>query len=80
MKDVTLIDGTFIPKGTILVAAAHPTHHDEYIYTDAGVFDPFRFAKMREGDDEGLKYQFVNTSVDYISFGHGKHAWYVSAP
>ena len=77
MKDVTLIDGTFIPKGTLLAAAAHPTHHDESIYANAEVFEPFRFAKMREGDGEGLKHQFVNTSVDYVSFGHGKHAWYV---
>ncbi|KAM5535892.1 hypothetical protein V8D89_010510 [Ganoderma adspersum] len=74
MKDVTLIDGTFIPKGTLLAAAAHPTHHDESIYANAEVFEPFRFAKMREGDGEGLKHQFVNTSVDYVSFGHGKHA------
>ncbi|KAM5535893.1 hypothetical protein V8D89_010511 [Ganoderma adspersum] len=74
MKDVTLIDGTFIPKGTLLAAAAHPTHHDESIYANAEVFEPFRFAKMREGDGEGMKHQFVNTSVDYVSFGHGKHA------
>ncbi|KAI1793056.1 cytochrome P450 [Ganoderma leucocontextum] len=74
LKDVTLSDGTFIPKGTLLAAAAHPTHHDESLYANADVFEPFRFAKMREGDGEGLKHQFVNTSVDYVSFGHGKHA------
>nr|VWO99889.1 Uncharacterized protein [Ganoderma boninense] len=74
MKDITLIDGTFIPKGTLLAAAAHPTHHDESIYANAEVYEPFRFAKMRESDGEGLKHQFVNTSVDYVSFGHGKHA------
>ena len=78
MKDVTLSDGTFIPKGTLLAAAADPTHHDESIYANADVYDPFRFANMRESDGEGLKHQFVNTSVDYVSFGHGKHAWCVS--
>ncbi|KAI1793082.1 cytochrome P450 [Ganoderma leucocontextum] len=74
MKDITLNDGTFIPKGTLVVAAAQPTHLDESNCVDAGVFDPFRFAKMREDEGEALKHQFVNTSVDYISFGHGKHA------
>ena len=80
MKDVTLSDGTFLPKGTLVVAAAHSTHHDEANYADASAFDPFRFAKMREGEGEGLKHQFVNTSLDYISFGHGRHAWCVASP
>ena len=78
MVDLTLNDGTFIPKGTIIVAAAHPRHHDESIYPDPDVFDPFRFARMREGEGESTKHQFVNTSTDYVSFGHGKHAWCVS--
>ena len=80
MKDITFNNGTFIPKGTVLVAAAHPTHHDEANYVNPEEYDPFRFAKMREGEGEGVKHQFVNTSVDYVSFGHGKHAWYVPLP
>ena len=79
LKDITLLDGTFLPKGTLLVAAAHPIHHDEAKYADAHAFDPFRFAKMREGEGEGSKHQFVNTSLDYISFGHGRHAWCVTS-
>ncbi|KAM5535874.1 hypothetical protein V8D89_010492 [Ganoderma adspersum] len=74
MKDITLSDGTFLPKGTLVVAASHSTHHDEANYRDAEAFDPFRFSKMREGEGEALKHQFVNTSLDYISFGHGRHA------
>ena len=31
---------------------------------------------MRENAGEGTKHQYVNTAPDYISFGHGKHAWY----
>lgn len=75
MKDVTLHDGTFIPRGVNVVAAADPMHHDGSVYADADVFDPFRFSRLREQDGEGTKHQFVNTSLDYISFGHGKHAW-----
>lgn len=80
MKDITLSDGTFLSKGTLVVAAAHSTHHDEANYPDAATYNPFRFAKMREDEGEGLKHQFVNTSLDYISFGHGRHAWYVPPP
>ncbi|KAM5543922.1 hypothetical protein V8D89_002539 [Ganoderma adspersum] len=74
VKDITLNDGTFIPKGTVLVTAARPMHHDDAKYANAEVFDAFRFEKMRKGEGEGLKHQFVNTSNDFISFGHGKHA------
>ena len=75
VKDITLNDGTFIPKGTVLVTAARPMHHDDAKYANAEVFDAFRFERMRRGEGEGLKHQFVNTSNDFISFGHGKHAW-----
>ncbi|KAI1792379.1 cytochrome P450 [Ganoderma leucocontextum] len=75
MKDITLNDGTFIPKGTLLTASLHSTHHDESKYANPELLDPFRFATMR-GSSEGetLKHQFVNTSADYIPFGHGRHA------
>ena len=75
LKDITLADGTFIPKGTLLSAASYPTHRDDTHYAGAEEFDPFRFARMREVEGEGTKHQFVNTSTDYIPFGHGRHAW-----
>ncbi|KAI0684429.1 cytochrome P450 [Earliella scabrosa] len=75
VKDVTLSDGTRIPKGTLVAAAAITAHSDDARYTDPLVFDPFRFARMREGGaEEAVKHQLVNTSVDFITFGHGKHA------
>ena len=77
LKDITLVDGTFIPKGTMVCAASYPMHHDDAHYADAEEFDPFRFSRMREKEGEGVKHQFVNTSLDYISFGHGRHAWWV---
>ncbi|KAI0800573.1 cytochrome P450 [Fomes fomentarius] len=74
LKDVTLNDGTFLPAGTLIVAASYPTHFDDENYASAAEFDPFRFSRMREAEGEGAKHQFVNTSVEYIPFGHGKHA------
>ncbi|KAI0654307.1 cytochrome P450 [Cubamyces menziesii] len=73
-KDIVLNDGTFIPRGTLMVTAAHSLHHDDSVYTDPDVFDPWRFSRQREREGEAMKHQFVNTSVDYVPFGHGKHA------
>ncbi|KAJ8475230.1 hypothetical protein ONZ51_g6703 [Trametes cubensis] len=73
-KDVILSDGTHIPQGTLLAAAATPMHRDEALYDNAHVFDPFRFARQRHAEGEGAKHQYVNTSADYVPFGHGKHA------
>lgn len=78
MQDVVLSDGTAIPAGTIVIAPATATHMDEANYTNAAIFDPWRFVDLREEGDNALKYQYTNTSLDYISFGHGKHAWYVT--
>ena len=75
MKDVTLSNGTFVPAGTLCVAAAAALHTDDDNYVDADVFNPFRFSDMREEEGEGTTHQFVSTFADYISFGHGKHAW-----
>ena len=72
-----MIDGTFIPKDTLIAAAAYPTHYDDTIYENASEFDPFRFSRMRT-EGEGTKHHLAHTSIEYIAFGHGKHAWYES--
>ncbi|KAI0640085.1 cytochrome P450 [Trametes polyzona] len=77
LKDITLQDGTKVPRGTFLAAAAYGIHHDPEVYPDPETFNPFRFAKMRNEEGEGTKHQLVHTSVDFLPFGHGKHAWYV---
>ncbi|TBU30176.1 cytochrome P450 [Dichomitus squalens] len=74
MKDVTLHDGTFLPKGTFIVADQCTVHNDDNNYEHADQFDPFRFARMREVPGEDLKHQLVTTSREYLPFGHGKHA------
>ncbi|KAI0654469.1 cytochrome P450 [Cubamyces menziesii] len=73
-KDVMLSNGVTIPRGTLVAAAAESTHHDDILYKNAEVFDPFRFARQREAEGESTKHQFANTSVEYVPFGHGKHA------
>ncbi|KAH9895311.1 cytochrome P450 [Cubamyces lactineus] len=73
-KDIVLSDGTHIPRGTLLVAAALPMHRNEALYDNAHEFDRFRFARQRHTEGEGARHQYVNTSADYVPFGHGKHA------
>ncbi|KAH0837794.1 cytochrome P450 [Lanmaoa asiatica] len=74
MKDFTFSDGTFIPKGTLISAASGCIHLDDDFYENAAIFDPFRFARMREAVGEGTKHQFVSTSLEYLPFGHGRNA------
>jgi len=74
LKDFTFSDGTYIPKGTLISAATGCLHVDEDLYKNAAVFDPFRFVEMRKAVGEDAKHQFVSTSLEYLPFGHGKHA------
>ena len=75
LKDFTFSDGTFIPKGTMIGVASQCLHHDEKLYENANVFEPFRFTEMYEEDPEGVKYQLASTATEYLPFGH---AWYVA--
>ena len=77
LKDFTFSDGTFVPKGTTIVAAIRSIHHDEEFYENADTFEPFRFADLREEDGEALKHQYASTTTEYLPFGLGRHAWYV---
>lgn len=80
LQDTTLSDGTFIPADTLVAGASNATHRDPRNYENPEVFEPFRFADMREADGASIKHQFVSTSPEYVPFGHGKHAWYAVAP
>lgn len=73
LQNITLSDGTYLPHGTLVVAASFSTHTDEKYYENPGVFEPFRFYIMRTQSD-ALRKQYVNTSKDFIALGHGKHA------
>ncbi|KAI5983079.1 cytochrome P450 [Pisolithus marmoratus] len=76
MKDLTLSDGTFIPKGTHLSILTSVIHHDSAVYEDPCVFDPFRFSRRRDDGIDNARYQMVGVTQDYLPFGYGKHAWY----
>lgn len=75
MVDFTFSDGSFVPKGSFISVAVAGTHTDGEYYENPFEFDPWRFANMRDEDGEEMKHQMVNTSLEYIAFGLGRHAW-----
>lgn len=90
LVDYTMSDGTFLPKGTFVSVNADCVHFNDSNYAHAEEFDGFRFcreddekaaaaaaAAMAGASEGSVKQQMVTTSVDYVPFGHGKHAWYV---
>ena len=70
-------DGTFIPKGTLVCIGIDGAHFDDRLYENARVFEPFRSVDTDKAGGEGDKHLFVSTGIDYLAFGHDKHAWYV---
>ena len=82
MQDLTLHDGTRIPKGARVSANAHAHHHDPALLAHADKFDAFRYARMRSVDvaGESSKHQFTSPSPEYIPFGYGQHSWCVTLP
>ena len=81
-KDLTLSDGTRIPKGTVVGAAADQLQRDPASLENAHAFDPFRYTRIThsaaaEEEDAALKLQATTTSMEYLPFGHGPYAWCV---
>ncbi|KAI6159827.1 cytochrome P450 [Pisolithus thermaeus] len=73
MKDLTLADGTFIPKGTHLSVPTYVFHRDGVVYDSPCKFNPFRFSKLSDRG-ESARHQMVAVTQDYFPFGYGKHA------
>ncbi|KXN80811.1 Ent-kaurene oxidase [Leucoagaricus sp. SymC.cos] len=75
LQDYTFADGTFIPKGTIILTPANSIHYDESNYTDAHEFKGFRFIEGNSSEDEkGARHSFVSLTPTYLPFGYGNHA------
>lgn len=71
LKDVTLPDGSLLPKGTnVAVDTANMWNPD--IYKDPTVYDGYRFYNIRKtGGSAGNTAQLVSVNSDFIAFGLG---------
>ncbi|KAL4981326.1 cytochrome P450 [Aspergillus falconensis] len=72
-NDITLSDGTFLPKGTSLSVSCE-NHWNPQIYSDPGTYNPYRFLQLREEPGKETAAQLVSPSPDHMGFGFGKQA------
>ncbi|KAI1106342.1 cytochrome P450 [Jackrogersella minutella] len=71
-EDLTLSDGTALPKGSRMVVASN--FRDPKIYSNPDKFDAARFLEMRSQPGQENGWQFVTTGPAHTTFGHGQHA------
>lgn len=74
LEDITLSDGSFIPKGAMIAVSAQAVNEDESIYPNATQYDGYRFLKLRQQPGHEHRHQFVTTTNESFGFGHGIHA------
>jgi cytochrome P450 len=72
MEDITLKDGTVIPKGTWIAFPSAEIMMDPDYYPDPETFDGLRnYRKRRALSDAGNKHLSTQPSLSDLSFGHG---------
>ena len=77
MKPFTFSNGITVPPGLTIGSPILPIHMDTSIYENANSFDGLRFFRLWEQNRENAKHMCVNTNIDFLTFGHGTHAWYL---
>jgi hypothetical protein len=78
MKPFKLSNGVIIPAGEIVVSPIRVVHMDKALYPNPHKFDGFRFSKMREQEGQSAKHFAAQTGTEFLTFGHGEHAWFVN--
>ena len=72
-KPITLSDGTKLRRNTLSIIPL-VRHWDSNYYNNPDTFDGYRFYQLRQEPGKEHASQFVSTSPEYLSFGHGLHA------
>jgi cytochrome P450 len=78
LKDFTFSNGTVIPAGTTVAVPMYAIHHDKNIWPDPFTFDPYRSSRVQYQDAGDVKQQMVTSSSEFLPWGYGRHAWYVT--
>ncbi|KAJ7026339.1 cytochrome P450 [Mycena alexandri] len=73
LKEAVIADGIVLPPGSVVSLAPKPLHFNPEVYPDPMTFDPFRFSRLRTGENDA-RQAFTQLSNDYIVFGVGTHA------
>ncbi|KAH8703535.1 cytochrome P450, partial [Talaromyces proteolyticus] len=73
-EDMTLQDGVFLPKGSMLGVSSHWSWGSSSFYENPEKFDGYRFLRMSEDPETEKTAHFVSTSPQHLGFGYGKHA------
>jgi cytochrome P450 len=76
MQPFTFSNGITVSPGETLASPAGAVHLDDSVYEKAKEFDGFRFSTTKEMDGDRAKAYSVNTGTEFLTFGHGEHAWY----
>jgi cytochrome P450 len=79
MQPFTFSDGITVSAGETLASPAGAVHLDDSVYERAKEFDGFRFSRAKEMDGERPNAYSVSTGTEFLTFGHGGHAWYKSS-
>ncbi|KAJ7112121.1 cytochrome P450 [Mycena epipterygia] len=73
LREAVIADGIVLPPGSVVSLAPKPLHYNPEVYPDPMTFDPFRFSRLRTGENDA-RQAFTQLSNDYIVFGVGTHA------
>ncbi|KAJ5388864.1 cytochrome P450 [Penicillium cosmopolitanum] len=73
-EDVTLKDGTHIPRGTPVAISSSHMWEDSEVYENPDQYNGYRFVQWRDTPGKESKAYLVTTSQDHVGFGHGSHA------
>ncbi|RMZ72788.1 ent-kaurene oxidase [Pyrenophora seminiperda CCB06] len=73
---VTLSNGVHLPKGTRVAVPQNAilNHPAQVPGADPLIYDPWRYAKLRENPENAQKYQFAMVDGNSMAFGYGRYA------
>ncbi|RHZ57409.1 cytochrome P450 [Aspergillus thermomutatus] len=69
--DVTLSDGTVLPKGSRIWIAGRFSDPD--LYPEPDKFDAYRFLKLRNEAGKSNNWQHTSMTPEHLGFGYGDH-------
>jgi cytochrome P450 len=72
MEDITLPDGTYLPKNSEILVSSHPMW-DEKVFPNPESYDAHRFVNLRKLPGNENKGQLTTTENHFLAFGRGKH-------